>query len=63
MARAFSHPAWKVISEIVSSGWEYVSGFVILLNVITIGFEAELSLEVRGGPATGLQGLRGYSSH
>eukprot|EP00435_Cladocopium_sp_Y103_P016518 s1743_g4.t1 len=38
--------ARKVASEIVSSSWfEYASGFVILLNVITIGLEAELSLE------------------
>ena len=37
--------ARKFISRIVSSNWfEYASGFVILLNVIAIGFEADLSL-------------------
>ena len=38
--------ARRYISAMVSSSWfEYASGLVILLNVITIGFEAELSLE------------------
>ena len=38
--------ARRYIAAMVSSSWfEYASGLVILLNVITIGFEAELSLE------------------
>ena len=37
--------ARQFISKIVSSNWfEYASGFVIMLNVIAIGFEADLSL-------------------
>ncbi|OLP94417.1 Voltage-dependent L-type calcium channel subunit alpha-1S [Symbiodinium microadriaticum] len=35
----------KAITDIVSSRWfEYLTGFIILLNMVTIGLDAELSL-------------------